>query len=283
MLLGTSVPLILQACSSTRVPVLNPPGNVPPRDTVLTVPMNAKWKPESKSGRWHYIIHDSSTVSISNDTTAQARPIESTVSYTLSFTDSADVILLTAQMDSMTVTNQKSPARITTDTIHSRLREIISKQHRPINQRQQSFSCTTASISVAARVQQLVIPLPMIEVDAHSKWADTSTVVVCHGRVALTEFRTNEFKLASSVACKQNNAISIYRTGSSSFTGASAEGTGHLNAGGMATESGILCLDRSTGLLLSSTGESRVDLTVTTSRGIFPFTQNTVTSIQLIQ
>src|SRR5512140_1574741 len=278
--LGTFLQLSLAACSSSSVSVPNTSTTISPKDTAATVLVSTRWKPETKVGRWHYVMHDSSIISISNDTNAQPRLIESTTDLTLTLSDTASFFVLNAQIDSMTVTNKQSLSRIPLDTTHSRWRAIVSNQHHFINRLQQSLPCSTTSASVATRVYQVLIPLPLAQVDLHDRWVDTSSAIVCHGRISLTESRINGYELINSASCEQHDAITVHQSGSSTFRGLTAEGSNHLNAGGSGTESRTLCLQRDTGLLLSSTGESRLDLTVTTDRGVFPFTQTTMTSIR---
>lgn len=272
---------VVGGCSSSRVQTSTSPTSVTRRDSTVRAVPSIGWSPEMKPGKWHYIIHDSSIISITNDSNAQARPIESTTSYTVTVTDSANLLVLNVHMDSMTVTSQRSTPRTISDTAHAQFRTVISKQNHLISPLQQLTTCTTASSPQTVRLGELLIPLPITHVNARDKWTDSSATIVCHGRVMLTESRITEYELTDSISCKQSDAVAIHRTVSSTFTGSSAEGNSHLSAGGSGTGSAILCLERSTGLLLTSSGESRLDLTATTSRGVFPFTQKTTTDIQI--
>ena len=273
--------LIAQGCSSSRVRQPSPSTTIPRSDTIASTVRSVGWNPETKSGKWHYIIRDSAIISISNDSNAQVRPIESTTSYTITITDSTSLLVLTVRMDSMIVTRRQSSPKIFSDTNHSQLHTVISKKNHLSNPSQQITTCTAGTNSPTTRLGELLIPLPTTRLNIHERWTDSSTSIVCHGRIALTESRITEYELIDSTSCKQLDAIGVHRLVSSTFTGSSAEGNNHLTAGGSGTGSAILCLQRDTGLLLSSNGESRLDLTATTSRGVFPFTQKTITDIRL--
>jgi len=268
-------------CSSSKVRQPSPSTSVSRNDSVVSAARSFGWKPEMNPGKWHYMIRDSAIISISNDSNAQTRPIESTSSYTLTVIDSGSFLALTTRMDSMVITTQQPSPRITSDTSHPQLHTIISRQNRFRNAPQQAIACTASTTSLSARLSELLIPLPVRPLNSHEKWTDSSTTIVCHGRIALTESRVAEYELIDSTSCEQPDAISVHRTVSSTFTGTSAEGKNHLTAGGSGTASATLCLQRDTGLLLTSSGEARLDLTATTSRGVFPFTQRTITIIQL--
>jgi hypothetical protein len=279
--ISASLIFCLGACSTARSAPSTAPSPSPRSDsTGIELPSNT-WIPKIVPGVRHYLIQDSSTISINNDTTAHVEPIESTMLYTVSVTDSSGSLLLTGQVDSLLV-NSRLPTKPKTDTTEvSKLHGAISRQGRLNNTvLANEKSCTTGSVSPSSRIGELLITLPVYPLKSGDKWSDTSSTTTCHGKIPLTHTAVREYELLDLSTCDHNGA-KVHRVVSDSFTGSSTESTNHLSASGSGTASSILCLDRTTGALSASDGESRLELTVTTTRGVFPFTQKTSTHIRL--
>jgi len=273
--------LAIGACSTGRRPTPTTPLSAPHHDS-LPVASATGWTPRFSPGKWQYLIHDSSTISMTNDTTGYVEPIESTTIYTLSIADSGNVFALISRVDSVAV-NSRLPMRKFGDmTTPVELHGVLSRQgHFTAIGGGASTTCTGASISPATRLQELLITLPMGALRPGDKWSDTSSTTICHGKIPLTQTLVRNYELMEGWTC-QPGAVQVRRTVSDSLTGSSVETNNHLGASGVGTATSILCLDRNTGVLLESNSQSHLELTVTTSRGKFPFTQNTITHIESI-
>jgi hypothetical protein len=270
----------LQACSTNRSLPPSTPVTPAPTKSPGVEARNNSWTPKISKGRWQYFIRDSSTILINNDTTARVEPIESTTIYTMSIADSDNSLLVTGHVDSLLV-NSRLPRKAHTDT--GAVREfsgLISRQGRLVRVTDIApTACTGGSVSPLSRLTELLTFLPAHPVTIGDKWSDTTSTTICHGKIPLTQTAVREYELLDLSSCQRAGA-KIRRIVSDVFAGSSSETSNHLSASGSGTASSILCLDQATGVLLSSDGQSRLELTVTTTRGVFPFTQNTSTHIE---
>ena len=271
----------LGACSTTHsLGTRTPP--VPTRNnSVTSVSAVSSWTPQIKPGQWKYLIRDSSTVSINNDTVTRIEPIESTTIYTITLTDTSSSLVLTGHIDSLYIrtrlSNRTRSEVSETPDIHGfvshqgHFTETVSTSPTTV--------CTGNTPSPISRISELLIPLPNHSLIVGDKWSDTSSVTICHGKIPLRQIAVREYELLDLSSC-QHNAVKVRRVVTNTFAGSSAEGSNHLSASGSGTANSILCLRQNTGALLESTGQSELQLTVTTTRGVFPFIQKTITHIE---
>jgi hypothetical protein len=276
-----SVLVLIQACSTSHSTVSSNVPQTTHTDSTIAESGGTSWAPQIAAGRWRYLIRDSSTVSINNDTTARVEPIESTTIYSMSIVDSNNSLTLSGHVDSLLV-NSRLPNKSTDDTTKSSdFHTIISRQGQLTKVSEPtSATCTGAAVSPSARIIELLTVFPAHAIRAGDKWADTISTITCHGKVPLAQTVVREYELLDLTSCQRGGA-KVQRVVSSTFNGTSAESVNHLSAGGSGTSTSLLCIDRNTGALLESDGESRLDLTVTTIRGVFPFTQKTNTHIEV--
>jgi hypothetical protein len=234
------------------------------------------------TGSWHYLIHDSSTISINNDTTSRVLPIEAKTSYTVSIANTGNTLVLTAHVDSLFVNGKLSTQNADTEN-SSKFRSILSNhgqlESHPGDTR---MLCTGAVTSASSRISEITTAFPTSAARVGDKWADTISIRSCHGKIPLEQHAIRQFELIDYSSCEQHDGVKVRRDVTNTFTGASDEtSSNRLSANGSGTASSILCLQRDTGILLESRGQSHLELTITTSRGTFPSTQNTTTNIEL--
>ena len=273
--------LSIAACSTGHPPTPASPVSAPRSDSV-PISGTTGWAPRLSPGKWHYLIRDSSTISMTNDTTGHTEPIESTAIYDLSIADSENMFILTSRVDSLSV-NSHLPTRKAAETSEPlELHGVLSSRGRfTATGAVASVSCTGNSVSPSSRLQELLVILPTSVIRVGDKWSDTSSTTICHGKIPLTQTLIRNYELMKSSTC-QPGTVEVQRMVSNTLTSSSADSNYHLDASGSGTATSVLCLDTNTGVLLESNGQSHLELTVTTSRGKFPFTQNTTTHIESI-
>jgi hypothetical protein len=281
-MLATIALLALSACSTGHVPATPPSPPTSRADTVESHPELSSWSPRITAGTRRYLILDSSTVSISNDTTSRVVPIKSTILYSLSVTSVGDSFALTSRIDSVAISTQLHVKGSSDTGRVSEFHVMISNRGRlTIKPEQGTVTCTGASISAVSRISELIISFPTSRLKTGDKWTDTASTISCHGKIPLIQHATREYELVDLSSCLQRSAVKVRRTVFDTFTGSSTESNNHLSANGSGTSTSVLCLQRDTGALLESNTQSRSDLTVVTTRGTFPFIQNTNTHIEL--
>jgi hypothetical protein len=273
--------LSIGACSRGHPPIPTIPASAPHRDSV-PISSTSGWAPRLSPGKWQYLIRDSSTISMTNDTTGHVEPIESTAIYALSIADSENVFILTSRIDSLSVNSHLPTKKTGENNELVEVRGVLSGQgHFTAAAAVAPAPCTGTDLSPSSRLQELLITLPLGAIRVGDKWSDTSSTTTCHGKIPLTQVLVRNYELMKSSTC-QPGTVQIHRIVSNSLTSSSAESKNYLGASGFGTATSVLCLDRNTGVLLESNGQSHLELIVTTSRGKFPFTQNTTTHIESI-
>jgi hypothetical protein len=272
--------LSLQSCSTKHPPTSTAPAT--PTQTSKPGPESVSnaWSPQLLPVRRQYLIRDSSTISINNDTTARVEPIESTMIYTISITDTAGAFLLVGHIDSLFVNSRLSTKPNTDISRTAEVHAFISRQGQVGTVSNIAPArCAGGTTFPTSRLSELLTVLPGHPIKVGDTWSDTSSTTTCHGKIPLTQRAVQQYELLDFSSC-QGGGVKVRRTVSETMAGASAESTNHLSAIGSGTAISILCLERNTGVLLSSDGESHLDLTVMTIRGVFPFTQKTNTHIE---
>jgi hypothetical protein len=202
--------------------------------------------------------------------------------YSVSLSEKGELFDITAHVDSLAVSSQL-PGKSARDTSEiSNFHTTISKQDRAgISPQTERPTCTATAISASSRLDELIISLPLISLKTGDKWTDTASSISCHGKIPLIQQAVRDYELLDISSCLQRDAVKVRQVIFETFTSTSAEGKNHLSASGSGTATAILCLQRESGAILESNSDSRLDLTVVTTRGNFPFTQNLHTHIEL--
>jgi hypothetical protein len=226
----------------------------------------------------HYLIRDSSLISIDNDTSARVEPIQALILYTISLADSSGLFVFSGRIDSLLLNSHIATKSTTNTNYQSAVHGVVSKRGRLPQPSVIPIACSSANSSPALRITELLIPLPTGSINVGEKWSDTLSTTICRGKFPLTDTAKQEYELLD-LSCS-NGGARIHRIVVDTFTGSSTESTNYLSASGSGSGSSILCVERNTGELLESTGQSELRLTVTTTRGVFPFTQKTNTHIE---
>jgi len=270
--------LPVAACTRSRAPSVPVPTTTTRVDS-SSMDRNDSWTPKVTAGTSRYLIRDSSVISINNDTSARAEPIESAILYTISLQDSSGSLAVQGRVDSLFLSSHLS-RKSTTDTSQgAEVHGVVSKSGHTTQISITSTPCTGTNASPVLRINELLIPLPMYSIKVGDKWSDTLSTTICRGRIPIAQVAERDYELLDLSSCP-SGGVRVRQTVVSTFTGSSPEGTNHLSASGSGTGSSTLCIDRSTGVLLESHGQSELQLTVTTTRGIFPFTQKNSTRIE---
>ena len=270
---------LLSGCSHAR-PSL--PSSIPGPVTAPAAEAKVQsWTPRLMIGTSQYSFRDSSTVSISNDTTSQSLPIETTLNYKISITSLNDSFSLLGTIDSLTINSRLHTKNASADSLKAdEFHGVISKQGRLVpSSEEKLLNCSRTSNAMVSRVYELVIPYSIATVKVGDTWSDTVSNTACHGRTPLTQQSIRIFKVINFAKWHEQSAVEIQRNSQIVFTGASTETNTHLSAKGSGTSESTLIIDQTSASLLESSGNTKSTLVITTSRGEFPFTQFTSTHI----
>jgi hypothetical protein len=275
-----SIILFAAGCSGHRVvPSSSTP--VPVQKAPVIHPQEG-WSPQMSTGARSYLVHDSSTVSIGNDT-ASSLPIEATAIYSTSLTPKGDSFYLAAAADSMTMNSHLQTSKDPQNTgNHQGFSAFISSRGRVSGlTSQQSADCAGGMNPIATRIFELTLTYPVTEATIGSNWSDSVSTTACHGRATLLQRSIRAYKLLKFTSWKNRAVAEIQRTVSTIFSDVPNSSTNHFSITGSGTGSGILYVDRATGELLESNSQSQLAISVVTSRGVFPFTQFVTTHIEV--
>jgi hypothetical protein len=252
------------------------------RDTTIIESHKKSWAPHLIAAKLRYFIHDSSTISINGDTTVAVVPIESTMIFSVSTSDSNNLLIVNSQIDSFYVNSSRSTKTKPDTSIRSNMHMVASKEGRFLDLTEAGpLDCTVVNASSPSRIGEVLIALPLNAITVGDKWSDTVSTTSCRGRIALTHRIVRQYELLDFSSCPQTNAAKVRGVITDTLVGSSTESNNHLSAHGFGNAISMICIDANTGTLLESDTQSHLELTVTTTRGAFPFIQNSNTHIEL--
>ena len=279
IILGILLILSAGACTPSHLPRMPTPSIPTRNDSNPTESRSDSWSPQISAGTWHYLIRDSSVISMNNDTSTRVEPVELMTVYTITIRDSNELVTANGHIDSLLLNSHLStkPTAGTSQTAEGH--EVLSRQGHTTQMNISPTVCTGGSASSVQRISELVIPLPTHPIRVGDKWSDTLSTTICRGKIPMAEISERDYELMDLSSCPRGG-VRVRQTMVATLSGSSVDSTNHLNASGSGTSNSILCLDQNTGLLVESTGESELQLNVTTTRGMFPFTQKTSTQIE---
>ena len=248
-------------------------------DSVSVSPIDG-WLPHKVATAGQYVIEDSSTISVNNDS-AQASSINSRTVFTLTTRLVGDSAVLQARVDSLFVSAHTSMVRTTFD---SSLSQTFQATLSPTGKVQTidgaiSNSCVGGQDPVASRIFDFTVNYPQHRIKDGDKWADTTHITTCRGKTPLRQESTRQYELLGRIALPTSSAMKIQRITSTRFLGAGTNIRNHLEINGSGTGATTLYIDDVTGFLLSANGTSTSTLTVSTNRGSYSFIQNILTDI----
>lgn len=255
-----------QGCSKPHNNVV-PPSASSPVATSANIPEQFHWTLLSKSRAVSFQIIDSSIVSVNTDTTKKELPFISNSVYRLSIVpgNSPGIQL---HIDS-TAGNQVVDLTAT-----------VSPRGQIINfEATQPASCKGGIDPRFVRLLDLFASPPSSSIGIGTHWADTSTVIVCHGRTPLKQQIIHRYMLLGERSWQGKHALEIQRSTQIEIEGLQADSQDPITAKGNGSGTTNLLIDPETGLILQSSSTSDLSLSVITSRGIFPFQQHSTTKI----
>jgi len=266
--------IFASGCSTPMNKPRSPP--VTPISEPFRVPAQFRWLPTTIPYASRYRVDDSSTVSITNDSTGKEVLLISSTIYDLALKQdgklAVDLHIDSASTDTTHWQTQSATQAIATLSLRGQIIDLRSTT---------PTSCKSGIDPKFARLSDLVIALPASPATTGSQWADTSSTVICHGKIALIQRMIRNYKLLAELSQRNKRVIQLQRITIAQITGIPADSTNSITASGTGSGTATLFLDQDTGKLLESVGTSDLSLLVTTSRGIFPFRQHAKLVIQI--
>lgn len=205
------------------------------------------------------------------------------MNYSLAVKAIGDSFLIAGRYDSLRINSQlrayvQDGDSATAAEVHGLLTkrselELIPEHSTPV--------CSSSSNSMLSRIHELIIPYPAGKFEIGTIWSDTVSTRNCHGKTPFSQQMIRQFEVKSFTTWQGREVVEIQRLVSSTFTGISTGTNSHLQATGSGSGIATLILDRKTAVLLESNSQTKSSLTITTSRGEFPFTQLISTHIRI--
>ena len=270
---------VFAACSTKSVSSATP-APTPVHQREPTIEEN-RWSPQLATGAHQYLINDSSMVSITNDTTIQPLPIISTSIYSIAIAKGGQSFTMIGRVDSSMLSSSLHTKNSADSTQSTEFKAFLSELNRMTSLPKQLVTCAQGSNPAMTRVFDLIISYPTSDAKVGDKWTDTISTTTCHGKTLLLQTTVREFRLLAFTPWKQRDAVQLQRSNTMMFSSLSEKPDDHLTASGSGSGSAVIYAERRTGFLLQSDGTSQTKLTISTTRGTFPFTQSTNTHIQL--
>jgi hypothetical protein len=270
----------LSACSQNRAPQTIP-ASQPNHEAVQEV-LHEGWTPIRATGTTEYLIKDSTTIVISNDSTHTV-PIQTSTLYSVRFVSIGDSFTLVGKVDSVKTSTQSHASRNTTDMVGRQEFQAMVGRYGKISVLSENFpsSCGGGIESAATRLFDLTLELTATERRVGDRWTDTVSAMICRGKTLLTQQTIRQYELLGLEKWKEQNAVKISRNSTSIFSTTSMDPKSHLTTSGSGSSSTTIYADKTTGQLLQSDGRSQSTLSVSTNRGVYPFTQIVDTHIEI--
>jgi hypothetical protein len=271
---SVSLLIVCGCATAVHTPAPAPsPGVDTEKITATTAPQ--LWSPHLSPALRNYSIYDTSTITLTNDSTkSHIAPIETTTILSLDVRRTGSGLVAQAKIDSLSSSN----SRAGDSSKVSMFEAPVSPDGRLVIPGLQQAQCGNAQASVSNRLSELISSYPAGEIQPGAKWLDTVSTTTCHGKTPLIQEVVRQYELVGNSETLEN-AVTVRRETFMNFHGSSVQQNGHLDVEGSGTGSGVLTIDRATGLLLEGATQSKAKMNVRTSRGIFPFTQIVVTHI----
>lgn len=257
---------------------MNKPGPPPvtPVSEPSHVPRGFRWSPTVIPYSSRYRVDDSSTVSITNDSSGKEVLIISSAVYSLVLTQgeklTIDLHIDSASTDTAHWQTQPEPHATATLSAQGQISDLRSTT---------PTSCSTGMDPRFTRLFDLIIPFSPNPATIGSQWTDTSSIIICHGKIALRQDVIRNYRLLAELSQQNRPAIQLERTTEVEMEGVPTDSTNLITANGTGSSTATLLLDRETGELLESVGTSDLSLSVITSRGKFPFRQHSKLNIKI--
>lgn len=265
--------ILVSGCSAP----INKPGSPPitPILEPLHAPKQFHWSPTAIAHSSQYRVNDSSTVSITNDSTGKEVLLISSIIYNLVLIQGKE-LTLNLHIDS---TSTDSARQQVQSGLHATATLSAQRQIADLHSTT-STSCKTGMDPRFTPLFDLIIPLSPNPATIGSQWADTSTMIICYGKITLRQRIIRNYTLLAELLQQNRPAVQLRRITVAEMEGLRSEPTDSITANGTGSGTAILFLDRDTGALLESIGTSNLSLSVITSRGIFPFRQHSKVKIE---
>lgn len=265
---------IMIACSPT---LHTTPTRSPTKSSIAPQPERASWQLSHRAATLHYVVHDSSVLSISTDTIAKEIPFITTAFLQLVTSALGDSFQFNARIDSSSVRSELQ-TKSSVDT-SLQVSGIISHQGGIIQLHPTGISsCKVGIEPVFGRIAELFIRMPP-RIIIGSQWTDTSTAPICYGKTSLRQTSIRSYRLIADTTWQGDSALKVDRSTILSVSGLEADSSKHISATGIGSSTATLFLDRVTGEVLETLTRGIVTLTITSGRGTFPFRQISYTEV----
>ena len=274
------ITIALNSCSASHVTQPGFPTS-PPREPVKPS-LQDEWVPKQAPGTRQYLIEDSATIFIGNDSTHTSL-LQTATWYSLSLIALADSFSFTTKIDSMSTSSHTSLTKNGVDSSSSRTIHATFSSNGEMSALigEAPSSCQRGVDATAMRVFELTQNYPKKSIRVGDRWADTVSGTSCRGRIPLYQQSIHEYQLLELINWKDHDVAKIQRNVSTVITGTSFESQNHLTVTGSGVGSMIFYADRITGFLHESDSHSKSRLTINTSRGSYSFTQTITTHIEI--
>lgn len=269
--------IAIDSCASPRsVPAASlpeSPAAVTPISTHFT------WTPKVAGYSGHYLVTDSSVVTISSDSTSKQLPITTSTVYNLELKQVGSTLITTLATDSFALDTSGISRTVGASrqlTANTDVRGQLS-QLRSIGVQ----SCLRGIDPVLNRVYSLVTTLPRGASTLGAPWTDTLTLEICHGKATFEHQLVRHYTLMSDTVVRSRQAVVVNTAINLIIRNEPADSSHQMTAIGNGSARGVLLLDQRTGQLLEARDSSELNMTITTSRGAFPVHQQLKTHITL--
>jgi hypothetical protein len=240
------------------------------------------WLPKFVSGSSRHLIIDSSTISISGDS-SHSSLVHTTAIYDITLTALADSFSLTATVESLTTDSHLQVPRLGSqmDSVENFHATVSNSGRLSSITGTLSSLCASGVNPVATRILELTLNFPQRHLKVGDKWNDSVSTTSCRGKTILEQQNIYQYQLTDLTTQNGYDLAQIQRSVLTTFRSLPSTQKTQLTTTGTGSSTSVLYVNRKTGMLLRSSERSQLTLTINTARGSYPFTQNIFTQIEL--
>jgi hypothetical protein len=232
----------------------------------------ASWSPRHTPGAFQYEIRTEATIRLDTDTARQEKPVEQTLLYTIQLTPQGQLLRITGVVDSLSTQEQHTAAAPDSTAFRNPWHGLVTTLGRISPAQVDTGICQPDKQIPLQPIHEILVSHPET-MTAGTQWRDTTTTLTCRGDVAVSTTSINSYRVDGTENHRGTPALRVTRTSEVSIRGSGRESGRSVSLAGGGGGTTTLYLDQRSGMVISSSGETRSVITIRTLAGEIPFRQ----------
>jgi hypothetical protein len=221
---------------------------------------------------FQYEIRTEATIRLDTDTARQERPVEQALLYTVQLAPQGQSLRITSVVDSLSSREQHTLASPDSAAFRNPWHGVVTTLGRVSPTQPDTGACRPDRQVPLQPIHEILISHPET-MTAGTQWKDTTTTLTCRGNVAVSTTSINSYHVDGADNHRGTPTLRITRSSELSIRGSGRESGRSVSLAGGGGGTTTLHLDQTSGMVISSNGETRSVITIRTLTGEIPFRQ----------